>query len=64
MNRTIQIQPQFTVETCRIRCGDKDEDSQAFYSEQEARDWAYKQLCGYASRVWINGVEFTRRDYK
>jgi hypothetical protein len=52
-----------TVEPQRFRFGDKDEDETVFSTPQEAYDYARKMCLHYGYRVWIAGVEFTRKDF-
>ena len=53
------MHPQHTVEIQRNRGGSNEEESAAFYTIEEAREWAdtMRKEYGYR-RAWINGIEY------
>ena len=55
----IDAHPQHTVEVQRNRGGAQDEESAAFYTIEEAREWADCMRNNFGWRkVWINGIEY------
>lgn len=51
------------VEISRHRYGEKDEDEVVFSNLPEALAWGKQMLLHYHYRVWIDGSEWSRKDF-
>ena len=53
-----------TVEIIKYGPGDREEDEAAFTNLPDAEAFAQRMVASYGYRVWVNGIEFRRRDFK
>jgi len=51
------------VEIRRYRNGNTDEDESEFNTMEEAREYGAAMALHYGYRVWIDGSEYSRKDF-